>query len=277
MSEARGAAHVLAEGVLAGKVALVSGAGTGIGRAVSLRLVALGARVVGVGRRPEPLAETAALAGPAFTGHSLNVRDEAAVRSFVDALGTEHGLDILVNNAGGQFVARASEISDGGMRAVLDLNLTAVARMTALARPWLADGGGTVVTISLSSPDRGIPGLAHSAVARSAIVGLTSRLAEEWRDEGIRLYCLAPGTVLTDGVRDELTESALAAVLERTPLGRDTSVDEVAEWVAALAAGIAPAASGSLIELDGGAGLLGAVGALGIEPPGMVARAGGFP
>jgi citronellol/citronellal dehydrogenase len=254
--------HVLAEGLLDDKVALVSGAGTGIGRAVALRLVALGARVFGVGRRPEPLAETAARAGPAFTPHSLNVRDEAAVSAYVEALGAEHGLDILVNNAGGQFVAPASEISDGGMRAVLDLNLTAVARMTTLARPWLAQGGGTVVTISLSSPDRGIPGLAHSAVARSAIVGLTARLADAWRDDGIRLYCLAPGTVLTDGVRDELTSAALAAVLERTPLGSDTSVDDVAEWVAALAAGIAPAASGSLIELDGGAGLRGAAGAL---------------
>ena len=258
MSDAR----VLAEGVLDGKVALVSGAGTGIGRVVSLRLVALGARVFGVGRRPEPLAATAALAGDRFTAHPLDVRDETAVSAYVEALGAEHGLDILVNNAGGQFVAPANEISDGGMRAVLDLNLTAVARITALARPWLAQGGGTVVTISLSSPDRGIPGLAHSAVARSAIVGLTARLADEWGDDGIRLYCLAPGTVLTEGMRDELTPSALAAVLERTPLGRDTSVDEVAEWVAALAAGIAPAASGSLIEIDGGAGLRGAAGAL---------------
>src|SRR4051794_16129176 len=166
MSEARGAAHVLAEGVLAGKVALVSGAGTGIGRAVSLRLAALGARVFGVGRRPEPLAQTAALAGPGFTPHPLDVRDGEAVTAYLEALGAEHGLDILVNNAGGQFVAAASEISDGGMRAVLDLNLTAVSRMTTLARPWLAaDGGGTVITLSLSSPERGIPGLAHSAVA----------------------------------------------------------------------------------------------------------------
>ena len=255
-------AHVLAEGVLDGRVALVSGAGTGIGRVVSLRLVALGARVFGVGRRAEPLAETAALAGDRFTAQPLDVRDEAAVSAYVEAIGAEHGLDILVNNAGGQFVAPASEISDGGMRAVLDLNLTAVARITTLARPWLAQGDGTVVTISLSSPDRGIPGLAHSAVARSAIAGLTSRLADEWRGDGIRLYCLAPGTVLTEGMRDELTASALAAVLERTPLGRDTSVEEVAEWVAALAAGIAPAASGSLIEIDGGAGLRGAAGAL---------------
>jgi citronellol/citronellal dehydrogenase len=255
-------AHVLAAGILDGKVALVSGAGTGIGRAVSLRLVALGARVFGVGRRPEPLAGTAALAGTAFTPHSLDVRNEAAVSAYVAELGAGHGLDILVNNAGGQFVAPASDISDGGMRAVLDLNLTAVARMTSIAQPWLARGGGSVVTISLSSPDRGIPGLAHSAVARSAIVGLTARLAEEWRDDGIRLYCLAPGTVLTDGVRDELTASALAGVLARTPLGRDTSTDEVAEWVAALAAGIAPAASGTLIELDGGSGLRGAAGAL---------------
>ena len=255
---------VLADGVLAGKHALVTGAGTGIGRAISLRLAELGARVTGVGRRQEQLAETARLAGDAFEWRSLDVRDGAAVEELVAGIAQ---LDLLVNNAGGQFVAAADAISDRGFAAVLDLNLTAVARLVELARPLLAQRGGVVVNLSLSAADRGIPGLAHSATARASVAGLTAQLARDWRGDGIALYCLAPGTVLTDGVRDELDAAALERVLAATPLGRDTTVAEVAEWVAALAAGIAPGASGSLIELDGGAGLRGAAGMLGEGPP----------
>jgi citronellol/citronellal dehydrogenase len=255
-------AEVLAGSVLDDRIALVSGAGTGIGRAVALRLCALGARVWGVGRRMELLEETAELSGGRLTAHALDVRDGAAVHELMARLVEEDGLDVLVNNAGGQFVAPADEISPGGMSAVLDLNLTAVARMIEEARPLLARRGGTVVTISLSAPERGIPGLAHSAAARAAIAGLTADLARTWASDGIRLYCLAPGTVLTDGVRAELDEEALARVVARTPLGRPTTVDEVAEWVAALAAGVAPFASGMLLEVDGGSGLRGAAGAL---------------
>ena len=258
MSDAR----VLADGILAGQRALVTGAGTGIGRGIALRLAALGATVIGVGRREEPLAETAALSGGAVAVRSVDVRDAVAVTELIAELGEGGGIDVLVNNAGGQFVAPADAISDGGMRAVLDLNLTAVSRLILAARPWLAVNGGTIVTITLSSPERGIPGLAHSAAARAAVAGLTARLAQEWRADAIRLYCIAPGTVLTEGVRGELDPEALERVLQATPLGRATSVEEVAEWTCALAAGIAPAASGSLIELDGGSGLRGAAGML---------------
>ena len=143
---------------------------------------------------------------------------------------------------------------------MLDLNLTAIEALVDAAAPALVEQGGTVVTLSLSAPDRGIPGIAHSAAARAAVAALTAQLAE--RLPGVALYCLAPGTVLTDGVREELDAAALERVLAATPLGRDTAVAEVAEWVAALAAGATGIASGALIELDGGAGLRGAAGAL---------------
>jgi citronellol/citronellal dehydrogenase len=257
--------RALAPRCLLGRRALVSGAGTGIGRAIAIRLAELGASVVGVGRRPDPMAETAALVaagrGPGeFAWRSLDVRDREAAAATLAEVAAEDGLDLLVNNAGGQFIAPATEISDRGMASVLDLNLTAVANLTRAARPFLAAGGGTVVTISLSAPERGITGLAHSASARAAILALTAGLAREWHDEGIRLYGLAPGTVLTDGVRGEMPPEALAATLRSTPLRADTAVAEIAEWVAALAAGVGPLPSGTVLQLDGGAGIHGVEG-----------------
>jgi citronellol/citronellal dehydrogenase len=250
------ACKVLPAGALGGRTAVVTGAGSGIGRAVTLRLLELGASVVGVGRRAERLAETAALAGTErFRYEPLDIRDRAAAASFVTALG---GLDLLVNNAGGQFVAPAGEISRRGFDAVADLNLTAQAALVQAARPGLAARRGRVVSLSLSAPDRGIAGLAHSAAARAGMAALTRSLAVRWRAEGIRLFCLAPGTVLTAGVGEELPASVLERIVASTPLGRDTTTAEVAEWVAALGAGVADAVSGALIELDGGSGLVSA-------------------
>ena len=237
--------RVLPAGTMTGRTALVTGAGTGIGRAVTLRLVELGASVVGVGRREEPLEETARLAGERFRYRPLDVRDRAAAEAFVAGLGR---LDLLVNNAGGQFIAPAADISRRGFAAVADLNLTALASLLRAARPR------RVVNLSLSAPERGIAGLAHSAAARAGVAALTRSLAREWPD--VRLFCLAPGTVLTAGVGDELSPEVLARIVETTPLGRDTSLAEVAEWVAALGSGVADAVSGALIELDGGSGLV---------------------
>ncbi|MGB3440702.1 MAG: SDR family oxidoreductase [Actinophytocola sp.] len=245
--------RVLPAGALRDRTALVTGAGSGIGRAVTLRLVELGASVVGVGRRPDGLAETAGLAGERFRYTPLDIRDREAAAAFVAGLG---GLDLLVNNAGGQFVAPAADISRRGFDAVADLNLTALASLLQAARPGLA--GGRVVNLSLSAPERGIAGLAHSAAARAGVAALTRSLAREWRDDGIHLFCLAPGTVLTAGVGDELPPEVLDRVVATTPLGRDTMLAEVAEWVAALGSGVADAVSGALIELDGGSGLVSA-------------------
>ncbi|MFT3866493.1 MAG: SDR family oxidoreductase [Solirubrobacterales bacterium] len=263
-ADARG----LAPDCLTGRRALVSGAGSGIGRAIAIRLTELGASVVGVGRRVEPLVETGRLAttGSAsgrFTWRSVDLRDREAATAAVTALAAAGGIDLLVNNAGGQFIAPATEISARGMAAVLDLNLTAVAGLTRAARPGLRRTGGTVVTISLSSPERGITGLAHSASARAAFLALTRGLAREWREDGIRLYGLAPGTVFTDGVRGEMSAEALAETLRNTPLRADTGVEEIAEWVAALGAGVGPLPSGTIVQLDGGAGIHGVEGLTG--------------
>jgi citronellol/citronellal dehydrogenase len=254
-----GQVRVLPDDCYADRTALVTGAGSGIGRAVALRLVELGASVIGVGRRLPPLLETAGLASvpDRMRVETLNIRDRPAAHAFVSALPS---LDLLVNNAGGQFVAAASSISPRGFGSVLDLNLTATAALIDAARPALAaagrrTGGGRVVSLSLSAPERGIAGLAHSTTARAAIAGFTATAARAWHGEGIRLFCLAPGTVRTAGVADEVAGDVLDRAVAHSLLGRDTSLAEVAEWVAALGSGVLDVFSGTLFEIDGGSGL----------------------
>jgi citronellol/citronellal dehydrogenase len=253
--------RVLSGDCYADRTALVTGAGSGIGRAVALRLVELGASVVGVGRRLPLLLETAelALAPDRIRVETLDIRDRPAANAFVSALPS---LDLLVNNAGGQFVAAASDISPRGFGSVLDLNLTATAALIYGARRALAAAGGRVVSLSLSAPERGVAGMAHSTTARAAIAGLTQTAAREWHGEGIRLFCLAPGTVRTAGVADEVAGDVLDNAVARTLLGRDTSLAEVAEWVAALGSGALDAFSGTLFEIDGGSGLVDAASSL---------------
>src|SRR4051812_4915630 len=119
--------QVFRPGLLAGKVCLVSGAGSGLGRATALELAGLGATVVGCGRRPEPLGQTAnAAAGldGSFEHEATDIRDEEAVQRLLDEVLERHGrLDLLVNNAGGQFLSPAEAISPKGFRTVIDLNV----------------------------------------------------------------------------------------------------------------------------------------------------------
>lgn len=247
--------EVLAAGVLAGRTCLVTGAGTGIGRAIALRLVALGAKVFGVGRRTPPLEETASLASGlsgSFAFESCNVRDVAAVEDLVRRVGEAAGLDLLVNNAGGQFYAPALEISRNGWDSVIDLNLSAVFTITKAAHPYLKRARGGVVSISLTGVDRGLMGASHSVSARAGVLALTRTLALEWASDGVRLNCIGPGAVFTEGLssvaREKFAESVAAI-----PLGRGTSTEEIAELAAFLGTDAARMITGTLLQIDGGA------------------------
>lgn len=252
------ASQVLAEGALDGLSALVTGAGSGIGRAVAQRLTQLGAHVTGLGRHEDTLKETGeVLTGPGGYDYRVcDVRDTAAATAAVVEVGEQRGLGLLVNNAGGQFFAPAVRISANGWNSVLDLNLTSVFHLTKAAHPYLARARGSVVNISLSGVERGGMGMAHSIAARSGVLGLTRSLALEWADDGIRLNCIGPGTVLTHALSDEASEHVLGNLVEKaTPMRCPTPPADVAELVAYLASPAGAMMTGQLLQVDGGAHL----------------------
>jgi len=254
-------AQVLSADVMHGYRAVVTGAGSGIGRAITLRLAALGCDVVGLGRHEETLAETTQLAAQqqltgAVTFTACDVRDIDESTAAVRSAGADGGLDLLVNNAGGQFFAPATDISINGWRAVVELNLTAVFALAQAAHAHLAARSGSVVNLSLSGVERGGMGMAHSIAARSGVLGLTRTLALEWALDGVRVNCIGPGTVLTHALSDEASEHVLGNLVHRaTPMRKPTPVEDVAELVAYLTSPAGRLMTGQLIQVDGGAHL----------------------
>jgi citronellol/citronellal dehydrogenase len=248
---------VLAPGCLAGRTALVTGGGSGIGRATALLLATLGARVAVTGRRPEALDGTAALAAASGAEHGVltvacDVREPEQVDAMLDTvLGALGRVDILVNNAGGQFVAPAETVSYKGFRAVTRLNLDATWYVTTqvAARSMIPGGYGKVLSITMS-PRRGMPGMAHSSAARAAVESLTRTLAVEWGRHGVRVVAVAPGIVHTEAwERYGLDPAQVSTVI---PAGRLESADEVAATLAFLASPAGDYVTGTTIVVDGG-------------------------
>jgi citronellol/citronellal dehydrogenase len=257
----------------AGRVALVTGGGTGIGRATALQLAQSGASVAICGRRPEPLERTRAdieASDAACLALTADVREPDEVERVVSAAVERFGaIDVLVNNAGGQFTAPAEEISDKGWRAVHRLNVDAVWSLTrtVATRSMIGRGGGLVVFVGFS-PRRGIPGYAHATAARAAASSLATSLAIEWSRFGIRGVSVVPGVIDTEGI-----EAYGAEAVERwrraIPLGRLGRPEEVGALVAFLASDAGAYVTGATILVDGGVDAWG----LGEPPPLPVQRA----
>src|SRR5919108_3636982 len=245
-----------------GRVALVTGGGTGIGRATALELAGSGARVAVCGRREEPLERVRGeieAAGGECLAVAADLREADAVERVVGAALDRFGsLDVLVNNAGGQFSAAAEEISDKGWRAVERLTVDATwgITRTVATRAMIPGGGGLVVFIGFS-PLRGIPGFAHACAGRAAVANLASGLALEWSRHGIRTVCVAAGSIRTEALERYGTE-AVAGWERSVPLGRLGRPEEVASVIAFLASAGGAYVTGTTIVVDGGVDAWGA-------------------
>jgi citronellol/citronellal dehydrogenase len=242
---------------LAGQVVLVTGGGTGIGRATAVTMASTGARLVLAGRRAELLQETAELvreAGGEALVAACDVREPDQVSRVVDdALAVYGRVDVLVNNAGGQFQAPAEDISVGGWRAVHRLSVEAVWNVTreVATRSMIPGRRGLVVFLAFS-PRRGIPGMVHATAARAAVENLASGLALEWSRYGIRSVAVAPGSIVTEGL-EQYPDEAIREWEQGVPLGRLGRADDVADVITFLATPAARYITGTTIVVDGGA------------------------
>jgi citronellol/citronellal dehydrogenase len=253
---ARPVSGVLAADANAGRVALITGGGTGIGRATARAFASTGARVVICGRRRDPLEDVCAeleSGGAECLATPCDVRESDQVRDLVNAALESFGtIDVVVNNAGGQFEAPAEEISLEGWRAVHRLTVDAAWDLTReVATAAMIPGEGGLVVFVGFSPRRGIPGFAHAAAARAALENLAAGLALEWSRYAIRSVCVVPGNIDTEGLAAYGAE-AVEAARRQVPLGRLGSPDEVGDLIAFLATSGGGYVTGSSVLVDGG-------------------------
>jgi citronellol/citronellal dehydrogenase len=223
---------IFAADALAGRVVLITGGGTNLGRQAALECAAAGAWVVVAGRREEPLAAVAAQIGERCSWVAGDIREaEEAARIVRTACDRHDRLDVLVNNAGGQYFVPVEDIALKGWRAVTRLNVEGTDAMTrAAADAGFGAGGGTVVNVTVS-PHHGFPAMAHSGAARAAVEALTRELAAAWRERGIALVALALGRFDTESLR-KYPDVAQRSAARSVPLGRLGTMREVGWMVA---------------------------------------------
>ena len=254
--------NVFNDNLLKGKVALVTGAGSGINKAIAKRFAEQGAKLVIVGRRQQKLDETCAeieAAGGEAVGFSADVRDYGALglaaKQGADRFGSYH---IVVAGAAGNFVAPAAQLSANGFAAVVDIDLKGTYNTFKACNELLAQEDVSLIAISAPQAVNPMPMQSHACAAKAGIEMLIKTLAIEWGCRGVRVNGISPGYV-KDTVGGDLfmqgdAESALA---KRIPLQRVTNVEEMANMALMLCTPVCAYMTGHIVALDGGVSLLG--------------------
>jgi citronellol/citronellal dehydrogenase len=249
---------VFAPGLFAGKVVVVTGGGSGIGRCIAHELAALGAHAVLIGRRLEKLHETAGeivADGGRASFHACDIRDEETVKNTVQAIIAVHGrINALVNNAGGQYITPLEHISAKGWEAVINTNLTGGFLM---ARECYVQSmhqhGGAIVNI-VADMWGSMPNMGHSGAARAGMVSFTETAAAEWARSGVRVNAVAPGYIASSGMDHYPPEAGpmLREMRKTVPLGRFGTEAEASAAVLFLLSPAAAFISGDVLRVDGG-------------------------
>ena len=244
-----------------GKVVLVAGGGGGIGRAVALLFARLGAEVLISGRNAEKLqgvVDFGRAHGASISSTTANLREYEQTRQLFDCVRERHGrLDHVVNCAGGQFALPAIDYTPNGWNAVITNNLNGSwFLMQQAAQHWRDHGGhGSIVNVVVVT-DRGMPGIAHTVAARAGVIGVTRTVAVEWAPLGIRVNCVAPGLIDTEGLQvyppEGVREFPLANPMKR--LGTALEIAEACIYLSAPSGGFI---TGEVLTVDGGGRLWG--------------------
>jgi citronellol/citronellal dehydrogenase len=247
--------------LLAGQVAVITGGGTGIGRAITLELAACGAQVAICGRRPDPLAAVAgevAEKGGACLGLPCDIREPEQIDRFVAQVKDRLGrIDILINNAGGQRPFPAADMPLANFEKVVRNNLIGTFAMTqAVARAAMIPARRGAIVNIIAQIYRGFPGMAHTGAARAGVDNLTKSLAVEWSVHRIRVNAIAPGIIRSTGT-DRYPEELLHIAQRETPWKRLGAPEEVAHMAVYLASPAADFVTGTTCYIDGGAALWG--------------------
>jgi len=246
-------------GLFKGKKILVTGGGTGLGRAMAERLLGLGAEIAICGRRKgvcEAAAEEMTKAqGGVVKVYAVDIRDAAAVDAMVDEIFRDRPLTSLVNNAAGNFIARTEDISPRGFDAIANIVMHGTFYVTqAVGKRWIKGAHrGSVVSITVTWARNGGPFVVPSAMSKAAIQAMTMSLATEWGRYGIRLNAIAPGEIPTEGMSKRLTPGADPG--SRTeganPFGRVGRIEELQNLAAFLLSDGCEWLTGETIAMDG--------------------------
>ena len=238
---------------LSGKIALVTGASRGIGKAIAEKLVACGATVIGTATTENGAEAISQYLGQNGKGLALNVTDEASIESVISTIKAEFGdIDILVNNAGITRDNLLMRMKDNEWQDILDTNLTSVFRLSkALMRTMMKKRYGRIITIGSVVGTMGNAGQANYAAAKAGLIGFSKSLAREVASRGITVNVVAPGFIETD-MTAALTDEQKALTLAQVPVGRLGQPTEIANAVAFLASDEASYITGETLHVNGG-------------------------